>query len=300
MRYIARGLPLALAIALSSIIGACNSVNAPAFNSDAGTPDCTTGETRACECPPEGMPGVQVCGQDGTWGECDCTNDDPCGDHVLLVVDRSGSMGEETKWTDFLATLEGTLAAYDDDVELGLVMLPDETCDPEDTQNLLKLCRAPTNVSVDIDGENLGPIIDKLEMMGTCGGTPTAGALEKAMDAVATAGGDTQVILITDGLPNCNLDADGTSCDCAIDDPASYCVEHPEQCIDSAAVVEAAAVLSSSGAPVHVLGYTIDTAWIDVMDAIAEAGGTEESDYCPNPDSLVISLERILDSIVDC
>ncbi len=137
-------------------------------------------------------------------------------------------------------------------------------------------------------------------MLGTCGGTPTSGALSKALDAVASAERDTQVVLITDGLPNCNLEADGEECDCAVGDPSDYCDEHPEQCIDADLASETATTLFQSGVPVHVLGYTIETDWIDVMDSMAEAGGTEESDYCPNEDSLIISLERILDSMTDC
>jgi hypothetical protein len=298
MGFAVRGLLVALAFVLS--MAACNATEAPAFDLDGGLPDCTAGETRVCECPPKGLPGVQVCRQDGTWGECDCTNDDPCGDAALLVIDRSGSMGSESKWTEFLVAVEDTLAPFDDHVEMGMVILPDETCDPTDTQNLTKLCRPPTNVSVDIGSGNLPAIMDKLEMLGTCGGTPTAGALDKALDAVKAAGRETQVILITDGLPNCNLDADGESCDCAVGEPSNYCYEHPEQCIDLQEVARAASDLFLSGAPVHVLGYAIDTEWINVMEVIAAEGGTEESSYCPTVDSLSISLKRIFESIIDC
>lgn len=299
MRFVARGLPLVFATAIAGLVSACNADKAPVFSTDAGT-ECTAGDTEVCECPPQGLPGVRVCQNDGTWGDCDCTNEDPCGDAVILVVDRSGSMGSDSKWTDFVAALEGALSAYDDQVEMGMVILPDETCDPEDNQNLLKLCRAPTNVAVDVGPQSLSTIVDKLEILGTCGGTPTAGALEKALDAAEAADQETQVILITDGLPNCNLDADGSSCECAVDEPSNYCEEHSEQCIDTDEATAAAAALYQSGAPVHVLGYTIETSWISVMDAMAEAGGTEESDYCPNTDSLAISLERILNSITDC
>jgi hypothetical protein len=36
------------------------------------------------------------------------------------------------------------------------------------------------------------------------------------------------------------------------------------------------------------------------MDAIAQAGGTENSEFCPGNDALIIALERIFDSITDC
>jgi len=274
------------------------SAKAPAFDTDGGTDvGCEPGATQVCECTDTGISGVQTCDENGDWGECLCSDPDPCGDGVVWVIDRSGSMADPaSKWTDFMDVLQIIIDDNNDTVPMGLVMYPDNTCDPEDTQNVENLCMYPDAVDISVGSGTGQSVWDALDDVETCGGTPTAGALEVALLEVQSSATELQIILITDGLPNCNLDLNPVTCDCIKD----TCIDQPYQCLDSEDTVAAAAALYQIGAPVHVFAYDVETDLMDVMDDMAEAGGSNHAEYCADATDLEISLAQFFETIVDC
>jgi hypothetical protein len=119
--------------------------------------------------------------------------------NVMLVIDRSGSMGEAigngsttTKWADLKVALQQLVIGYDAQMRLGLtVYSSDGNCAPGTLTAL-----APTN------GAN---ILSKINAQGPAGNTPTAGALATviAQGNLKDATRENVVVLATDGLPNC-------------------------------------------------------------------------------------------------
>ncbi len=284
-------------VVICAYAAACSS-EAPVFNSDGGMNDgCEPGETQICECTDTGISGVQTCDEHGDWNECLCSDPDPCGDDVVWVIDRSGSMADPvSKWNDFMNALQIIMDDNDDDVSMGLVMFPDNTCDPDDDQNVDNLCMHPDAVDIPV-GSGMGQSVwDALNEVETCGGTPTAGALEVALQAVQISATELQIILITDGLPNCNLDLNADTCECIQID----CTDQPYHCLDSEDTLAAAEALYKIGAPVHVFAYDVETDLMDVMDEVAEAGGSGHAEYCADATDLEISLSQFFEEIVDC
>jgi len=288
-----------LAAAIACAAG-CNAESAPSFGDPDSGDGCQPGSIQDCECDGGGE-GTRVCGGDGTWGSCSCGEDtDACGDAVLLVLDRSSSMSSEGKWDALGQALGDALDAYGDAVDVGLVAFPDDTCEGgyQGTQ-IDKLCRSPDDVAVDISAGAAAEVAQVVGSIGTCGGTPTSGALVAALAAVEARGGGVQVILVTDGAPNCNLALDGSSCECMLD-PPNTCDSSPEFCLDVDAAAEAAADLKQAGALVHAIAFCVDPDWAGAMDAIAAAGGTGEARECSGATSLAIALAQIFQSTIDC
>ncbi len=276
---------------------ACSS-DAPVFDTDGGTDDgCEPGATQTCTCTDTGISGVQTCDEHGNWGDCQCSDPDPCGDGVVWVIDRSGSMADPvSKWNDFMDVLQVIIDDNDNVVPMGLVMYPDNTCDPADTTDVDNLCMYPDAVDISVGSGTGQSVWDALDDVGTCGGTPTAGALEIALQEVQSSATELQIILITDGLPNCNLDLNFNTCECIQLD----CTDKPYQCLDSADTVTAAEALYQIGAPVHVFAYDVETDLMDVMDDMAAAGGSNHAEYCADATDLEISLAQFFETIVDC
>lgn len=280
-----------------ALAAACSN-EAPGFDADGGADaGCEPGATQPCVCTDTGISGVETCNVNGAWGDCLCSDPNPCGDGVVWVIDRSGSMADPaSKWNDFMDALQIIIDDNDDDVPMGLVMYPDNTCDPADTQDVDNLCMYPDAVDIHVGSGTGQSVWDALDYVETCGGTPTAGALEIALLEVQDSATELQIILITDGLPNCNLDLNADTCECIQLD----CTDKPYQCLDSEDTVTAAAALYQIGAPVNVFAYDVETDLMDVMDEVAEAGGSNHAEYCADATDLEISLAQFFQTIVDC
>lgn len=235
--------------------------------------------------------------------ETEDADTDPCGDAVLLVVDRSTSMAADGKWTVLEETVATVLGMFADEIDFGLEVFPDDSCydayDDEGGTDLDKLCRGPDNLMVDIAAGTASSISDSLDTVGTCGGTPTGPALEKAAVEVEAHGGDVQIVLITDGLPNCNTQIPPDECECLLDEP-ELCEGSPENCLDLDAALAAAEMALEAGGTVHVLAFDLDDAALAPLHDIASAGGTGEAVHCPDQGGLGYALSEILNGVSDC
>jgi hypothetical protein len=238
--------------------------------------------------------------QDTDTGSDTEENTDPCGDSVLLIIDRSFSMSNDGKWVPLQDELANVLATFGDGTDYGLEVFPDNSC-PNNYSgtNIDTLCRAPDNMEVDIGSNTTASILDTLELLGTCGGTPTTGALEKAYEEISMYPGEVQVILVTDGAPNCNVTIDYDDCECLLDEP-EQCDGHEEHCLDIAEARAAAEALDGIGAPVHVVIYAFDEDWMGAMDNLAESGGTGAAIQCETAEDVGQAVSQILDSIINC
>lgn len=265
--------------------------------------------------------------------------------NVVVVLDRSGSMMEPAtggcspqslaccsadglisqycppsdpratcknscKWNDMLKAMtdptNGFLTLAKAKARFALIAFPEGN-----------LCAAPSQLKVGLPNNptddpaldnNAQKVIDAINAMTPGGGTPTAGALNLAanMPDLVEAKRDSFVVLITDGLPNCNV-ANQPKCDqcCATcnacqaacdltkppcrgpvnaDGSTQYCnptasscgSAQANLCLDGGATVQAVRTLFDKGVKTLVIGFGTFTAAVDsgpVLDAAAIAGG---------------------------
>lgn len=120
--------------------------------------------------------------------------------NVMLVLDRSGSMGQSigggsatTKWTDLKSAVSTLVTSYDSQMRLGAAIFSsDGDC-------------AAANVDVPLAPAAGATIEQKLDAQGPRGNTPTAAALDTviAKGMVDDATRANYIVLATDGEPNC-------------------------------------------------------------------------------------------------
>lgn len=223
--------------------------------------------------------------------------------YVMLAIDKSDSMNDPafpgsptTKWDDVLAALtepeHGLLNADRDRARWGLTLFPSgEGCEP-----------GSVGVPLAPDRDNADLTIAELRRVVAAGRRPTALSLVAAAEDPRLSEQDhplrwRAVLLLTDGLPNCNpsplnqqrcdaCNADASSCE-----EASGCqptfgpsktacdlVAAPKgsDCLDETGTVQAIELLRASGVETFVVGYgdALDETADRVLDAAAEAGGT--------------------------
>ncbi|HWE29865.1 MAG TPA: VWA domain-containing protein [Polyangia bacterium] len=127
--------------------------------------------------------------------------------NVMLVIDRSGSMGESigggsptTKWTDLKNAVASLVTNYDSEMRLGAAIFSsDGNC-------------AASNIDVPLASAAGATVEQKLAAQGPSGNTPTAYALDTVIGKgmVNDATRANYVVLATDGEPNCT-DVDVTT-----------------------------------------------------------------------------------------
>jgi hypothetical protein len=121
--------------------------------------------------------------------------------NVVLVLDRSGSMGDSidgasatSKWTDLKSALTQLITNYDKEVRFGVDLFSGDGN-----------CGAGPMALMPADANGTG-VLGKVNAASPAGNTPTAATLAAvlASGAVSDATRDNVVVLATDGLPNCN------------------------------------------------------------------------------------------------
>ncbi len=223
--------------------------------------------------------------------------------NLLLVIDKSGSMDDtngfaDSKWESMKQALEGSLTEVQGDLNIGLSLYP-MSADPRfrinkttcgETKNC---CEMPTDSTPQIlvgPGTDTVPkIIESFVKIRPGGGTPTATALEHALEYyIQGAGkdlkGDKYVVLATDGGPNCNAASvcDAAGCTWNIEGRAGNSVDGmnaclgtsgKQACLDDDATTASIAKLRDAGVQTFVIGVPGSELYGDLLDKMAEEGG---------------------------
>lgn len=202
----------------------------------------------------------------------------PVPPRILLVVDKSGSMGDDavgyngSKWDGATTALSSVVTALDDEVEFGLMLYPDGNANNN-------VCREGA-VEVGVSLSRAEDIVDELEGTNPGGGTPTAATLGRAIAALTQLGdegGARAVILATDGGPNCASNLNPQTCRCVNPDGCNDSLN----CLDDVASVAAASALNQQGFPTFVIGIPGSENFTDVLSALANAGGSAAAGATP-------------------
>jgi MYXO-CTERM domain-containing protein len=237
----------------------------------------------------------------------------PCSElPVLFVVqDKSGSMakapdgstataGNPSKWSIAQQVVPSLATSFSNRFRFGAAMYPRDTT----TFN----CSTGTVVTPIAD--TTSGITSAYNAAIPGGGTPTAASLQavRAYLQGQSLSTPAYVLLITDGLPNCNTALDANSCSpttpgCGPTPAASSCALGSKDCLDSNATVTAAQQLRAAGIKVFVVGFdTTLTAGNNkaVLDAIASAGGTGSAYVASNQSQLQSTLNTIAVNTATC
>jgi Mg-chelatase subunit ChlD len=195
---------------------------------------------------------------------------------VLLVVDKSGSMGEaltganSSKMDVMKQALAQVLPTQDQNIHFGLATYP----------SAVDQCSAAT-VLVPVAANNAGAVITQINAVTPGGATPTFSSLDAAgsyYSSIPVNADGRFVLLATDGLPNCN----GTP-------------QTPSQ----SQTIQAAQRLSNVGIKVFVIGFG-DVASADpvFLQQLAQAGGTGNFFAADSPTELQNALLSISGTVV--
>lgn len=211
--------------------------------------------------------------------------------NILIVLDRSGSMGESasgsggrTRWAAAIAGIERVLTLLDDDTRVGLMVFPAPTngSAPE----------GYTTPSVPVAPlrDNRREISIRLDSFSPNGGTPMACAMPKAIEYFGTGfsmDGSRNVVLITDGEPT--DECSGVTCN-------PFDIANFIPCIMNASVQAQARiqVAATAGArrepPIRTFVVGTPSANEAFLSNLAVNGGTPRSDDCVMPQSCHYSL----------
>ncbi len=207
--------------------------------------------------------------------------------NLYFVLDRSGSMVDDDKWTTVRIVAMEAIRKLGPRIRVGAAVFP---------APLASGCVPGVEVMAvragDSPGAQLGTttrmFIESVNLV-ALGGTPTAATLRALRPNLTALPGRTYVILATDGGPNCN---GTTMCGaslcipniegaggCALNGP-SCCTETtygPFQCLDESATVSAVASLQAAGIDVYVIGVPGSGPYASVLNEVARAGGTARS-----------------------
>ncbi|MFZ9886966.1 MAG: vWA domain-containing protein, partial [Myxococcota bacterium] len=273
-------------------------LGAPGLGGDAPTPPSTMDDE-------EDDDGVLTPGAGGSGEVCDevlFPASETIPPRILLVVDKSGSMGEEavgypgSKWASAVSSLSAVVTSLSGDVDFGLMLYPDGDADS-------RVCRAGAR-EVYVSANNAGAIVSELEATTPGGGTPTAKTLEQAQEQLSllpASGGSRVVVLATDGGPNCNTGLNPGTCRCV---QPGQCSD-ARNCLDDVEAKAAASSLNAAGFSVFVIGIPGSENFTDVLNGLAEAGGTAlpgATRYyqANNANGLASALENIASRVATC
>jgi hypothetical protein len=146
-------------------------------------------------------------------------------------------------------------------------------------------------VSFALSGQQ-GPVLQKLltrlRNRAPGGGTPTAATLRSLEGEILGLSGKTFLFLLTDGAPNCNPSTACAADNCTINvegscstDPRVNCCDPRSgsggdyrDCVDSDATIAAITDYAKAGIPTYVIGLSGVKYYQDVLNRMADAGGT--------------------------
>ncbi len=232
---------------------------------------------------------------------------------LFIVQDKSGSMAgvpdpvnapsAPSKWSSSKAVVPSLAAQFSNRFRFGVMMFPDtsSTFNCSTGTTLAPVPASATDVSNAYNWAAAG------------GGTPTATSLTQAKSYLLGLGLATPayVLLITDGLPNCNSANNPATCqtttagclNTSTCTGSSCCGLGAKDCLDNNATVSAAAALNAAGIKVYVVGFGASVSSANdktVLDAIAAAGGTGTSYVATNQSALSSTLNTIALNTATC
>lgn len=223
---------------------------------------------------------------------------------VYFALDASGSMQDEFEGSSVSKLLSAKLAIKDvllqigHRVRYGAAIYPDnqgeDACAPG-IQVFPTTQGDPVYCGDASGGPVLSRFLDNIGFRQAAGGTPTSATLAALAPTLRVLGAKTSVVLITDGAPNCNpgarCDADscipnlerallgdrvcGKDVDCC--DP-DVLPEARRNCVDDTQSENVLSSLAEDGIRTFVIGLPGSETYADVLDGMAEAGGTARLD----------------------
>ncbi|HEX8824906.1 MAG TPA: adventurous gliding motility lipoprotein CglB [Archangium sp.] len=217
---------------------------------------------------------------------CRLDNGEVCG--VTTPCDTSRC---PTRWYAVQAAMNTFLSQNATRARLGLVTYPSavtDSCGPS-TSLRVGLPTTEDDATLVAKASEVNAAIQSIPNNGhnmPQGGTPTGPGLRflSSIPGLQTAERDDFVLLLTDGLPNCNPDNPNaypsTRCYCTLDNP-EFCKYAPYDtlgCLDDATSVSAVQALRSQGIRTIVVGFGAEAAAFQaqvVFNNIASAGGFE-------------------------
>jgi hypothetical protein len=260
----------------------------------------------------------------------------PCGSQTIpaiadppnlsFIIDHSGSMGDTlagsglSKYENARIALSHVLRAVGHRVNYGAAIFPGLAgvtgCEAGDELIKVGPGDPPSYARAGENGPRLRDLLSRLSIASVDGGTPAAPTLEKMRPMLRQLTGDTFVVLITDGAPNCNerlacdpsqcslniegltsggMDCSGSTNCCA---PSSQNPHANLSCVDSQASIDAVQALRDDGVRTFVVGMPGSEPYEQLLDTLAEIGGTARSGaskYYPVADTT--ALEQSLTAI---
>lgn len=249
---------------------------------------------------------------------------DPQIPQMMIVLDRSGSMGPEAgdRWDPSVSAVRRITEELESRIDFGLTLFPDPKNQIlNDTLTELDRCLtaadidaclnevfdraggalddpacAPGPVAIPAGPDHAARIAEVLQMTVPLGGTPTAETLEGLLQTYATAPTDPDlvespryVLLVTDGQPTCPAGAGAETT------PAD--IEASNRAIEE---------LAAARVKTYVIGYDTRSAGNEalaaVLDGFAQRGATGDTEHRPveDEDSLLGELKRIAGEIATC
>ncbi|HEY6724566.1 MAG TPA: vWA domain-containing protein [Polyangiaceae bacterium] len=279
--------------------GAQNATSGGGSGGSGGTSSGTDGEVPIGEACPEHA-NLGTCGKGAESAKPNPVN-------MLIVLDKSGSMDHEAngvqKWAAMKDALGEALEEVAENINFGLELYPtperlSDVIDKDNCGQAGNCCEMPDNDTMNVPigsgADAVELIVDQLNNTDPGGGTPTARALERALEYFtqgegADLEGDKFVLLATDGGPNCNstLQCGSDLCtynldgmrDCSQFADDNCCEASLTQddggdgCVDSFNVVDRINDLQDAGIETFVVGIPGTEAYSDFLDEFAEAGG---------------------------
>ncbi len=242
---------------------------------------------------------------------------------ALIVVDTSGSMDDPidpnrpeclgcgsqpgetpcssscpTRLTELQIATPTFVHSVSASARLGLVTFPNAS--------FTEACRVPSqgDIAVAIPASDdpvvladaatsVETVVSGVDAMG---GTPVAGTLQMIAQypPMLDSSARRYVVLLTDGLPNCDASLNGNACTCITGEPTC----DPRNCLDRASTVAAIQALAAKGIRTLVIGFGTD--WseptaADVLSEMAIAGGHARS--CPSGHDAECGLDNSCDPV---
>lgn len=212
--------------------------------------------------------------------------------NLLMVVDRSGSMNEGTRWSDMQSSLQTITQELDEIISFGLMLFPAAGLNACGTGSVQVAPNLHTAEAINTALESTTPL----------GGTPTALSLKAAGEYLLDTNpdGPNYLLLATDGWPGCNTAISSADCICP---PETNCILTSQNCLDDTRSATTVLQLREAGIFTYVIGIPGTEEITDLLDSMAVAGGTaiDSKHYqITNAQELTSALRSITGDLIPC